>query len=334
MSKALPLPRSISSTESDGTPPSAYLDPVRGQGNLTVVRNALVDRVIFDGRRAVAVEAVVDGQTERFEAGRIVLSAGAYGSPAILLRSGVGPAADLEDLGIDVLHDLPAVGRHLTDHPVVHVNLEPSSKLSGQMEIFGTVNWLPDEQALLKARSSLCQEAFDLHLYAVSGENPVLGGRQAVIEVSCIIPRSSGRLTLASTDPNDWPVIDHGYLTDPDGHDLGVLLDGVELARKIAGDMHRRGLIERESTPGADLVSVDDLRRWGEETVGIYYHPSCSCRMGPSGDGDSVVDPRGNVHGLDGLSICDASIFPVIMRANTNLPAAMLAEHMAGWIAG
>ena len=310
----------------------AYLDPVRGQGNLTIVGNALVDRVILDGNRAVAVEAIIDGRAERFEAGEIVLSAGAYGSPAIMLRSGIGPAGDLTALDIDMAQDLPGVGGGLADHPVLHVNLEPSAKLLRQMEIFGTVNWLPDEQALLKARSSLCEEAFDLHLYSVSGENPVFGGRQSAIEVSCIMPRSSGQMKLSSKDPLAAPLIDHGYLSDPEGHDLAVLMDGLKLARQITGSMRERGLIDRELSPGDGLQSEEELRRWARETVGIYYHPSCSCKMGPSSDGEAVVDPLGKVHGLDGLSICDASIFPVIMRANTNLPAVMLAEHMAGWI--
>ncbi|HLT20687.1 MAG TPA: GMC family oxidoreductase N-terminal domain-containing protein [Thermomicrobiales bacterium] len=311
----------------------AYLDPVREQGNLAVIGDALVDRVIFDGRRAVAVEAIVDGRRERYEAGRIVLSAGAYGSPAILQRSGVGPADDLEALGIAVIHDLPGVGRGLTDHPVVHIGLRPSERLLRQMEVFGTVNWLPDEQALLKAQSSRCDEAFDLHLYAVGGRGFGQAEREFVIEVSCVIPRSSGKLTLTSLDPEAPPAIDHGYLTDPDGHDLAVLLDGIGLARRIAANMRDAGLIERVLAPDESLTSDDDLRRWGQETVGIYYHPACSCRMGPEGDVTAVVDPRGMVHGLEGLAVCDASIFPVIMRANTNLPAAMLAEHMAAWLA-
>ena len=241
----------------------AYIDPVRGQGNLTVVGNALVDRVIFDGNRAVAVEAFIDGQAERFEAGEIVLSAGAYGSPAIMLRSGIGPADDLSALDIDVMHDLVGVGGNLADHPVLHVNLEPSAKLLSQMEIFGTVNWLPDEQALLKARSSLGDEAFDLHLYSVSGQNPVLGGRQSAIEVSCIMPYSSGQMKLASKDPSAAPIIDHGYLSDPEGHDLAVLMDGLDLARQITGRMRERGLIDRELSPGDELSNpTDDLRRW------------------------------------------------------------------------
>ncbi len=308
-----------------------YLDAVRGQGNLTVVGDALVDRVIFDGRRAVAVEAIVNGQRQRYEAGRIVLSAGAYGSPSILLRSGVGPAGDLEELGVEVLHDLPGVGRNLTDHPMAGLRLRPSAKLLSQMEVFGMVNWLPDEQALLKARSSHCDEAFDLHLFAVSGREED-GSYRLAIEVSCVDPRSAGRLTLPSTDPAATPLIDHGYLTDPAGRDLAVMLDGVALARRIADHMRDEGLVEDELAPGANVTSQDDLSRWIESAVGIYYHPACSCKMGPASDPLAVVDPRGSVHGLEGLSICDASIFPVLMRANTNLPAAMLAEHMAGWI--
>ena len=311
----------------------AYIDPIRGQGNLTVVGNALVDRVIFDGnqrrrRRGVHRRAGGALRSRTRSSCRRELMA--------LRRSccgpGIGPADDLSALDIDVIHDLVGVGGNLADHPVLHVNLEPSAKLLSQMEIFGTVNWLPDEQALLKARSSLGDEAFDLHLYSVSGENPVLGGRQSAIEVSCIMPYSSGQMKLASKDPSAAPIIDHGYLSDPEGHDLAVLMDGLELARQITGSMRQRGLIDRELSPGDGLSSDDDLRRWAKETVGIYYHPSCSCKMGPSSDAQAVVDPRGKVHGLEGLSVCDASIFPVIMRANTNLPAVMLAEHMAGWI--
>lgn len=308
----------------------AYLDPVRGQGNLTVIGNVLVDRVIFDGHRAVAVDALVDGERQRFEAGRIVLSSGAYGSPSILLRSGIGPAGDLRELGVEVLHDLPGVGRNLTDHPMAGVRMRPSAKLLAQTEIFGMVNWLPDEQTLLKARSSICDAAFDLHLFAVSGREDD-GSYRLTIEVSCVYPHSHGRMTLPSTDPAAIPLIDHGYLSDIDGRDLTIMLEGVDLARRIAAHMRDEGLIEGEIAPGESVTSREDLSRWIESAVGIYYHPACSCKMGPASDEMAVVDPRGNVHGVDGLSVCDASIFPVIMRANTNLPSAMLAERMVVW---
>ena len=308
----------------------AYLDPVRHQGNLTVVGDALVDRVNVDGRRATAVEAIIDGESRRFAADHIVLAAGAYGSPSILLRSGVGPADDLARLGIDLVADLPGVGHGLTDHPMAGVQLQPTGKLLDATAVFETVNWSPDEQALLKARSSHCQEAFDLHLFAVSGTQDD-GSPRFTIEVSSVAPVSSGRLQIRSTDPETAPDIDHGYLSDPAGHDLDVMFDGVKLALRIGENMRQAGLIGAISDP--DRGSTDDeLRRWIEERVGVYYHPACSCRMGPATDRMAVVDPRGQVHGIDGLSICDASIFPAIMRANTNLPAAMLAEHMAVWI--
>lgn len=312
----------------------AYLDPERESGRLTVVGNVLVDRVLLDGNRAVGVEAIVDGERQRLFADRVVLSAGAYGSPAILIRSGVGPPEELAKHGIDLAHDLPAVGNYLADHPVVHVYLKVTDALRQQLDEFSQSHWTPDEQTLLKTRSSKCREAFDLHLYAVGGLDLESGEHRYMIEVSCIMPRSSGQMTLSGPEPDAPPVIDHGYLTDPEGHDLAVLLDGIELACEIVGEMQAGGLIQGVEMPAPDRSDRDGLSRWVEENVGIYYHPACTCRMGPAGDRNAVVDPRGRVQGVDSLYVCDASIFPVIMRANTNLPAAMLAEHMAGWIGG
>jgi choline dehydrogenase len=111
-----------------------------------------------------------------------------------------------------------------------------------------------------------------------------------------------------------------------------VLLDGVELAREIVADMTGHGLIAYETAPGTHNRTRAELANWIDETVRIYYHPACSCRMGPATDPHAVVNQRGAVHGLEQLYICDASIFPAIMRANTNLPAVMLAERMAGWL--
>lgn len=312
----------------------AYLDPVREAGNLTIVADALVDRVILDGNRATGVEAVVDGTRKRYPADRVVLSAGAYGSPAVLMRSGIGSAAELEGHGIEVNHDLPAVGENLVDHPVAHLYLRPSRDLLRVVDDFSRDQWTPDEQTLLKARSALCREAFDVHLYAVGGMDLVTREPAYMIEVSCMTPRSRGRVRLASADPNAPLRIDHGYLSDEDGHDLAVMLDGIELGREIAGGMQSGGMISGVTSPAANLTGREQLQQWAREHIGIYYHPACTCRMGPEGDENAVVDPRGRVQGLDGLFICDASIFPEIMRANTNLPAAMVAERMAGWIGG
>lgn len=307
----------------------AYLDPVRERPNLTIVGDCLIDRVVVENGRAVAVEALAGDERRRIAAGRIVLAAGAYGSPAILLRSGIGPAGDLERMGIVMTHPLAGVGRALVDHPAVNVRLDPSDPLQVRMADAQSRGWLPDEQTLAKARSSRCSEAFDLHLYAVSIRSPATGIWGYTVCVACVEPWSHGTVTLASPNPKVSPVIDHGFLTDPDGHDLDVLADGVELAASLLKTTPFTEAFGR----ALEALSRDDIATFVRGSVGIYYHPAGSCRMGAAGDPSAVVGPDGSVHGLEGLFVCDASIFPRIMRANTNLPAAMLAEHLATTIA-
>ena len=190
--------------------------------------------------------------------------------------------------------------------------------------------WLPDEQTLVKARSSRCSEAFDLHLYAVSSRSPATGVWGYMICVACVEPWSRGSVTLTSANPKAPPVIDHGFLTDPAGHDLDVLADGVDLANALLATTPFTDAFG----PALESLSREDVAAFVRGSVGIYYHPAGSCRMGSAEDPAAVVGPDGRVHGLDGLFVCDASIFPRIMRANTNLPAAMLAERLAATIAG
>ncbi len=309
----------------------AYLDPVRARPNLTVTGEALVERVEVEQGRAVAVWVASGGMVQRIAARRIVLAAGAYGSPAILLRSGIGPAAGLAAVGIPIAHELPGVGVGLTDHPMVPLRFRGTAGLDAAMQARAG-GWLPDEQVLLKARSGQCREAFDLHIYGVSaipaeGEDWIY-----TFWIAAVNPASAGSLTLASADPAAPPIIDHGYLTDPAGHDLATLIDGIALARGIAAAVP--GGVLTEIGPSAGLTDREALAAFVERSVGYYYHPACSCRMGPATDPLAVVDAGGRVHGLDGLYVCDASIFPTLMRANTNLPAAMLAERLAGEIGG
>ncbi|HUG15519.1 MAG TPA: GMC oxidoreductase [Thermomicrobiales bacterium] len=306
-----------------------YLDPVRGQSNLTVIGNALVDCIETRDGRAIAAHAIIDGDARRIAAGRIVLSAGAYGSPGILLRSGIGPADELRALGIQAVHDLPGVGRALADHPAAGLIYRGSDRLDAEMDEFERTRWTPDEQALLKTRSGRCKEAFDLHLFSVIIRDPDTGERGYWVSVSSVAPKSVGTVRLASTDPAAAPLIDHGYLTDDAGDDLEALLDGIRLGREIMAPSLASGLLAEEVTPGPGAASRAELIDFIERTVGIYYHPTSTCRMGPATDAGSVVNADGKLHGLDGLYVCDASIFPVIMRANTNLPAAMVAEHLA-----
>jgi choline dehydrogenase len=309
----------------------AYLDPVRGAAHLTIADNVLVDRLVVRQGRVVGLEAIGPGGSARIEAGLVVLCAGAYGSPALLLRSGIGPPDDLRALGIAPQHALAGVGQNLHDHPALLLSYTGTPRLIAAMEAFAAAGgWLCEEQTIAKARSSLCAAAFDLHLYPVG--SPYWGERGAwlfMLPVANMTPLSRGSLALASHRPDVAPLIDHGYLTDPDDRDLAVLLEGIALARALAAREPLAGLIGQETAPGALLRDGEELRAYVRQNCVHYYHPVGTCKMGPPGDPLAVVDHHGRVHGLDGVVVADASLMPVIPRANTNLPCAVIGEKIA-----
>jgi choline dehydrogenase len=309
----------------------AYLDPVRERPNLTIVPHVLAERVVIERGRAVAVETLLDGARQRIPAERIVLAGGAYGSPALLLRSGVGPADELRALDIPVAHDLPGVGRGLMDHPLTEVALRVTPEFQRAMSAYEAEHWTPDEQVVLLTRSGRCAEAFDLHLPAYSTRDRESGEWVYQLSVAQFFTAGSAALTLTSADPAAPPRIDHGYLTDLEQYDRDVLLDGLDLAFEIAEHMRAAGVVAEVSAPRPG-ASRAELTRHVEQTVRTCYHPMASCRMGPASDPATVVDAGARVHGLAGLYVCDASIFPVSLRANLNLPTAMLAERLAGEI--
>ena len=304
----------------------AYLDPVRNQGALTVVGDALVDKVNLRGSRAVSIDIIHEAEQLTIEAGQIFLCAGAYGSPAILLRSGIGPAEESYEAGIRTQIDLPGVGRNLHDHPGVsmtHHGTELFNSLSADFIAAGKMVFT--EQSLAKARSRHCSEAFDLHIAPLTLPVPDKKGRwECAIYVAHMAPQSRGLLTLRDSDPKSNPVIDTGYFTDSGDRDLAVLLDGVALTRKIARQQPFAELIGRELEETAGMVTAEDLRRNGLH----YYHPVGTCKMGPASDPASVVDSTGKIHGVEGLHVVDASIMPTVPRANTNLPTLMVAERI------
>src|SRR5215468_4856164 len=309
----------------------AYLDPVRMRKNLTVVGDVLVDRLIVRGERIEAVAVVHDGAAATVRAGRVVLCAGAYGSPAILLRSGIGEPAELRALGIMPAVDLPGVGRNLHDQPVGGLSFTGTPELERRMTEFGAAHWLPEEQTIAKARSTRCARGFDLHFFPTGGPSPE-GGWRWVIPVACMTPQSRGRLRLTSADPNVAPDIDHGYLTDAGGDDLEVLLDGIEQARAIASQPALASLLGEEMLPGKAIASRADLGGLLRSYCMHYAHPVGTCRMGLPRERQAVVDARGRVHGLANLYVADASIMPVIPRANTNMPALVVGLRVASWL--
>jgi choline dehydrogenase len=299
----------------------AYLDPVRTSPLLEIRDRSIVDRVLVENGRAVGVRAI--GPAGAFDAGTelVVLSAGAYGTPAVLLRSGIGPAGELEALGIDVVADNPGVGANLHDHPSFELIYQRTPALDRRDAAFVAAgHTVPDEQGFAKVASSLCREApFDLHVFSELVEQ-----RRPGIFVACLTPRSRGRVTLTSRDPEAPPRLDHRFLSDADGHDLAALVEGAELARELAGRPELAELLGPELEPGAGPGLADAI------LAGVIHcwHPVGTCAMG------IACDERGRVHGVDGLVVADASLFPQTVRATTNIPTVVLGERIGGWLAG
>ncbi|GAB3347639.1 GMC family oxidoreductase [Modestobacter lapidis] len=307
-----------------------YLETARDLGNLCIRGDALVDRVVFEGSRAVGVRVVVDGTARTEYADTVVLSAGAIHSPAILLRSGVGPAADLRSLGVDVRADLP-VGRGLQDHPMAMVALpiteEAAIKTPHDRHTNVCVRWTsgPDAPAHDLMFVSMNMSVLAM---ATAGTSARSGAFGVWLNQAC----SRGVLTLTSTDPADQPLVHERMLSDE--RDLSRLRTGVrtlvELARSDAAASIIEGSIERENE--ALFAVLDDDSELDDHllaTVADAQHGTSTCRMGDPGDADTVVDPSCRVLGLEGLRVIDASIFPSVTRANTNLTAIMVGELMA-----
>ena len=280
----------------------AYVDPARGRPNLTVLAETLVDRVLVDGGRARGVA------TDRGEltADTVVVAAGAYGSPALLLRSGIGPEAGLRRLGIDVIEANDAVGAGLTDHPSVKLSFEGTETL---LEETARAAPVPFTNGAVKASTDACEDgAFDLHLLPVTSRT----GERAHLTVVALQPRSRGSVRLASADPTVSPQIDHGFLSEPE--DTELLLGGLAVAHSLAATEPLRRL--------GGVVEMDDGERV-HSTLGAIFHPVGTCAIG------SVVDPDLRVRGVENLYVGDASVTPSIPHANTHLSVLAIAEKLA-----
>jgi choline dehydrogenase len=299
----------------------AYLDDVRSMSNFRIVDRTIVDRLTHHAT-GVTISAVRDGAPLTIEAGTAILSAGVYGTPAILQRSGIGDPARLHAAGITPTHSLPGVGANLHDHPMVHAQRAVGPQLQQWLDEAAAKGFLPEEQTLGKALSSHARDGiFDLHLFPVcASTQTTLTGGFALVEVCCVNPKSRGHLDVTSIDPEAHPHIDHGYLTDADGHDLGVLRDGLVMAEAL---FEYPALADVLGPADNQLRTDDDIRR----SVVHYYHPVGTCAMGTSID--AVCDPAGRVHGLENLVVADVSLMPQIPRANTNIPAVVIGERIA-----
>jgi choline dehydrogenase len=304
-----------------------YLEPARDRPNLHIWGDALVDRVLFVGRRARGVRVRLNGQWTEVAGGEVVLCAGAVHSPAILLRSGVGPATHLGDLAIAVIQEA-AVGDNLVDHPLVFVRLalRPEAR-STDVDIRHSNCIVRYSSGLAGAgRNDMVVAGFNL--IGHTAESRASGA----LWVSAFETFSRGRLRLASPDPQADPVIELGMLSDE--RDLVRLRDGMGrlramLAHPAVAAIAERVMIDEQGGTLDDIENAERLDAWLLATCSDTQHPVGTCRMGAADDPRSVVDPVCRVLGLEGLRVVDASIMPDVPRANTHLTCVMIGEHAA-----
>ena len=333
-----------------GSTAQTFLRQARGRPNLRILTDALALRLVVDGKRCTGVEIDRRGLRETVTARReVIVSSGSVNSPHLLQVSGIGPAAHLKSIGVEVVHDLPGVGANLSDHYATRIShriknavsineLARGAKLVGEVAKFvvtgrGALTFgVSSAQCFARSREGV--EAPDIQLlFSPASYDPTKFGeleRQpgATIAVSIARPRSRGTIMATSPDPFGRPVINPNYLGDPD--DVRVALAGVALARAIFAQPAFAQNSGGEITPGPQVLSETALTDYIRATGTTIYHPVGTCKMGV--DAAAVVDPRLRVHGLTGLRVIDASIMPAVTTGNTNAPTIMIAEKGASMV--
>ena len=320
----------------------AFLAPARKRPTLTVQSGAHVQRVVLEKGRAAGVHYELDGRVATAWAEReVVLSAGAYGSPQLLMLSGIGPAKHLREHGIEALIDQPNVGAHLQEHPMALLNwrCRTDDTLDDAAHPRYLVPWLLGGRSKLssnvaeaavhwKSDPALAAPDFQLvfgPVYYWEHGFRKTGAPAVSIGLAYIGPSSRGAVTLRSADPTDHPRILNNMLSQAD--EMQAMLRAIGFAREIASSPPFSARLGEELNPSAQLRSQRDLTRWVRATCEHEYHPSCTCRIGSPEDG--VVDPELKVHGIEGLRVIDTSVMPRVTSGNTNAPTMMIAERGA-----
>jgi len=331
---------------------SAFLRAAEARPNITVITGAMIDKVVLEGKRATGVEILVGNQRRCIAAQReVILSSGAYGSPAILLRSGIGDAGELNAIGISPTHHLPGVGKGLKDHPSAAVQMKTSDITSYGVSVRAMPrNILQALQYLLFRTGPVAGNVFEatgfiksrpgisrpdlqiVFMPAHRNKKPYvlpIGHGYGILSIN-VRPKSEGSVTLASADPHAPPRIDPNFLDHPD--DITVIRDGLLLARRMLETEPFQRYKAHEIIPGPD---VEDTAGWDDhirKTVVTVHHPGCTARMGR--DDMAVVDSELRVRGVEGLRIADASIYPTLIAGNTNASVVMIAEKASDLILG
>ncbi|HEY7990419.1 MAG TPA: GMC family oxidoreductase N-terminal domain-containing protein [Stellaceae bacterium] len=332
----------------------AFLHPAMKRSNLTVVSNALTARIVIENGRATGVEYVKDGKSTVAHAAReVVLSAGAYNSPQLLMLSGIGPVDELTKHGIKPLVDLPGVGKNLEEHasvPVIMAATRPTflSELRVDRAAWWTMRWAlfgdgpfacNGNTAGIFARSRPGLERPDIQLTCNTiglFDRPWLPwqskGRNYAFNciVAVIHPESKGSVTLRSADPADKPRI-HLNIFSAEA-DIDTCIRGIEMTRQLYGTEPQKSLIAREIMPGPQATTRDALAAYIRRMATTMSHPTGTCRMG--NDEGAVLDAELKVRGVEGLRVADASVFPSIPGGNTNAPSIMIGEKAADLLLG
>jgi choline dehydrogenase len=312
----------------------AYLAPALARPNLTVRGSTQVDRVRIEHGRATGVVVAQDGDVDVVDAGEVILSSGAIQGPAVLWRSGIGPAADLQRLGIGCVVDNAAVGANLMEHPgLFHFLLPgrvPPDVTAAQFQVGARAS--SDRGGVDNDLLLSMMNFWDL---TSSPDFQAIVGAPVVVVLTCGVhePRSRGRVVPSSSDPAALPNIDLNLLDEP--ADLERLLEGVRRCHDLARCEAMKDFVGGSAV--LDDADFDDdvaLERYARAFVAPWYHASGTCRMGPAARADTVVDEGLRVHGIDGLRVVDASVMPTIVRAPTNLTVMAIAEHAAEIIKG
>jgi choline dehydrogenase len=299
----------------------AYVHPIMGRKNFALQTGALATRVLLEGTKAVGVEYVQDGQVRQVRASReVILSAGPFNSPKLLMLSGIGPAAQLKAHGIPVVVDAPGVGENLQDHLLVRLGWSATKEQPAPF-IISEANLFTHTKAGLEKASPELQCLFGPFVFP----SPEYSGPGFTMVPSIEQASSVGTVTLRSSDPLAPPVIRPNYLSTE--ADMQILLHGIKLGRELVASNAFKGLVGRELLPGPNVQSEQDLRKYIRDTCITEWHPSCTCKMGL--DRMAVVDPQLRVYGTTGLRVVDSSIMPRIVNANLQATIVMIGEKGA-----